>query len=509
MEQLVDEIKQQLAHLQGVEDEESLELAREFRDRLAARQLALKQTRSEDELLGNPAPAVSTSPWPLEPEEYDRYSRQMIVPGVGLQGQLNIRSARVLVIGAGGLGCPAATYLAGAGIGTVGIIDGDTVEVSNLHRQIGHSTARVGMNKADSLITYLKGLNPLVRYRAHKENLRPDNAREVVAQYDVVLDCTDRPAGRYLISDICVLLQKPLVSAAALRTDGQMIVLNCPPVPPGSKYGAPCYRCVWRDPPRPELSMTCGEFGVLGPAVGVMGVLQANEAIKLIAAGRHHPSPAPEQASDPALLVFADWKSFGMDRSAIRSVGMKRKLACVACSPARTITLEGIAAGTPDYDDFCGLNSLHDTSLPPSARIAPAKYQAMAGALPTSSENSGKHHILLDVREPEHFSVSSLPGAVNVRYRDVCRWLARYDPSSPPVASPASGPAAEAQMPWEDDGHAGKDIWVVCRTGKDSQDVVAKMLAKGMDRNGEVRIGDIAGGMKAWKEQVDHSLPFV
>ncbi len=423
-------------------------------------------------------------------------------------GQLNLRSAKVLVIGAGGLGCPAATYLAGAGVGTIGIADGDTVEVSNLHRQIGHSTARVGMEKTKSLITYLRDINPLVQYAAHNENIRPDNAEEIVSGYDVVLDCTDRPAGRYLISDVCVLLQKPLVSAAALRTDGQLIVLNCPPVPPGSRFGAPCYRCVWKDPPLPGLAMTCGEFGVLGPAVGIMGTMQANEAIKIITAGRHFPVPAPEQPADPALLVFADWKSFGADRSAIRSVGMKRRPACPACGPDRAITLSGIASGTPDYEDFCGTNLSQDVSVPPSARIRPAEYLALSDAASHAPQNgSDRGHLLLDVREPEHFSISSLPGAVNVRYRDVCRYLASYNSENRGESQTGSSP--DVLMPWEEKTRAGQDIWVVCRTGQDSKDVVAKMLAKGLDMGGTIRIGDITGGMKAWKKEVDNAMPFV
>ena len=351
------------------------------------------------------------------------------------------------------------------------------------------------MKKTESLITYLRGLNPLVQYVAHSEHVRPDNAERILSQYDVVLDCTDRPPGRYLISDVCVLLQKPLVTAAALRTDGQLIVLNTPPTPAGSTFGSPCYRCVWKNPPPPETNMTCGEFGVLGPTVGIMGTMQANETIKLITAGKHVPIPAPEKPTEPSLLIFADWRAFGLDRSAIRSVPMKKKPGCIACGPSHTITLQGIASGNPNYDDFCGLNSVvTGAELPLTNRISPRQYRELRDSQPG--------HLLLDVREPEHFSISALPGAVNVRYRDVSRWLAAYETG--PTA-----PRPEAKMPWEEEQYDGKDIWVVCRTGLDSRDTVSKMLAKGLDMQGAIKIGEIAGGMKAWQEDIDHTMPFV
>jgi adenylyltransferase/sulfurtransferase len=209
----------------------------------------------------------------------------------------------VLIVGAGGLGCPAAAYIAGAGVGTIGIVDGDVVETSNLHRQILHSTAKVGMKKVDSAISFLTSyclpslfyfyntyrlcrLNPNLRYIAHGEHLTPQNAREIVEKYDLVLDCTDHPTSRYLISDICVLLHKPLISASALRTDGQLIVLNSPPLPAGDASGGPCYRCVFPKPPPAESVVSCGDGGILGPVVGTMGVLQALEAVKLITAGK-------------------------------------------------------------------------------------------------------------------------------------------------------------------------------------------------------------------------------
>ncbi len=356
------------------------------------------------------------------------------------------------------------------------------------------------MKKTESLITYLRGLNPLVKYISHSEHIRPDNAEKIVSQYDVVLDCTDRPPGRYLISDVCVLLEKPLVTAAALRTDGQLIVLNSPPTPPGSAFGSPCYRCVWKKSPTAR-----GKHDVWrvrgarshrryhGHDAGERG----DQADHL---GQAYPIPCARQAATPpALLIFADWRSFGLDKSAIRSVPMGKKPGCIACGPGRTITLKGIASGEPNYDDFCGLRSSVGPAFSPMSRISPTQYQQL--------RDSRDRHLLLDVREPEHFSISALPGAVNVRFRDVSRWLAAYDAES---KDPAPATSVEGKgMPWQDEEYAGQNIWVVCRTGLDSQDVVAKMLAKGLDKRGGIQIGEIAGGMRAWRDEVDKSMPFV
>ncbi|KAK8138579.1 hypothetical protein PG984_001959 [Apiospora sp. TS-2023a] len=418
--------------------------------------------------------------WPLQQQEYERYARQLILPNVGVDGQLRLKSAAVLVVGAGGLGCPAAAYLAGAGVGALGFVDGDIVEVSNLHRQIAHSHTKIGMNKVDSLAEYCMNLNPHTTCVRHATHLTPENAADIVSKYDVVLDCTDHPTSRYLISDACVLLQKPLVSASALRTDGQLIVLNNPPAPRGSQGGGPCYRCVFPKPPPPDGVLSCGEGGILGPVVGVMGVLQALEAIKLVAAG---PPPSHEVPA-PSLLLFST-----AGASSFRSMRMRgRRPDCFACGNSSSLTLDALKSGMVDYVLFCGVRSPVQV-LAPDERITATAYNSMI------AEKPGFAHVLLDVRDREHYTVASIPGAVNVPFsmfqrtdmggQDGTRadWL----PESLPPDAP---------------------IYVVCRVGNDSQ-LVARRLKEMRPGLGHRFIGDIQGGMEAWKHEVDKTIPFI
>ncbi|KAI9053573.1 hypothetical protein LZ554_002527 [Drepanopeziza brunnea f. sp. 'monogermtubi'] len=421
----------------------------------------------------------SNSKWPLEEGEYKRYGRQMIVPSVGIQGQLRLKAASILIVGAGGLGCPAAAYLAGAGIGTIGIVDGDEVETSNLHRQILHSTAKVGMKKVDSAISYLKALNPKVQYRAHTEHLSPQNCAEIVSQYDLLLDCTDHPTSRYLISDISVLLGKSIISASALRTDGQLIVLNSPPLAPGNDAGGPCYRCVFPKPPPAESVVSCGDGGILGPVVGVMGVLQALEAIKLIVGGKLKAVPEQtETAVAATMLLFSANSS-----PAFRSVRLRaRRPKCFACSSEPGLSLESMTSGSLDYTLFCGVSSPTNL-LNTEERVEAKEYHDV----------KGNHHLLIDVREKVQFDICSLEGSINVPFStwhgnwelppngEIPAWLTRSLPDDAP-------------------------IYVVCRLGNDSQVVTKKLKHSGLAGKGRY-IGDIRGGLKAWKEQVDNSWP--
>ncbi|KAI0596499.1 adenylyltransferase [Biscogniauxia sp. FL1348] len=427
--------------------------------------------------------------WPLKEEEYARYGRQLILPTVGIAGQLRLKSAAVLLVGAGGLGCPAAAYLAGAGVGTLGVVDGDTVEVSNLHRQIAHSTPKVGARKVDSLVAYCRALNPEVAYRAHAEHLTPRNAADVVSRYDVVLDCTDHPTSRYLISDICVLLRKPLVSASALRTDGQLIVLNNPPAAPGSPAGGPCYRCVFPRPPPADSVVSCGEGGILGPVVGVMGVLQALEAIKLIVAAGGDREGSPTTAKEPggpSLLLFSATSS-----TPFRSIRMRsRRPKCFACSADSALTLEQLKSGSLDYVQFCGVNTPVNL-LGPGERISATHYNAIL------TERPDKQSLLLDVREKEHFDIASIPGAVNVPF------------STFQTRNKAKADGEEPRPDWLPEGMSDDAaIYVVCRVGNDSQLVAQRLKEMGLDRHGKRFIGDIRGGMRAWKEEIDPTMPF-
>ncbi|OHE96213.1 ThiF family protein [Colletotrichum orchidophilum] len=425
--------------------------------------------------------------WPLQPEDYERYGRQLIIPQVGVKGQLRLKKSKILIIGAGGLGCPAAAYIAGAGAGTIGLVDGDVVEVSNLHRQVAHSTDRVGIPKVESAITYLKGLNPLVTYRPHTQHLTPYNADEIVSQYDLVLDCTDHPTSRYLISDICVLLQKPLVSASAFRTDGQLIILNSPAAPQGSPEGGPCYRCVFPKPPPPDSVVSCGEGGILGPVVGVMGVLQALEAIKLVAAGAVDPEVKGKKAAAPSLLIFSGAAPSGPFRS-VRMRGRRKD--CFACSATSTLSLETLRSGSLDYVSFCGVNA-PVSLLAPEERISATEYKQV-------SNEKGGRHLLLDVRERENFDICSLDGALSI---PIANFMRETQPSSDGV-----NPRPEwLPLDFPEDS----PIYLVCRVGNDSQLAARRLKDLALDNNGKRFIGDIEGGMRAWKKQVDPTLPFI
>jgi adenylyltransferase and sulfurtransferase len=470
--------------------ENASERAGELKRQIAEAERQLEALRAQlDDLGSSTAPGsrdvealASTAPWkwPLDEGEYARYGRQLILPSVGIQGQLRLKKAAVLVVGAGGLGCPAAAYLAGAGVGRLGIVDGDTVEESNLHRQITHSTAKVGMKKVDSLAGYCQQLNPNVVYIRHGTHLTPQNAQEFVREYDVVLDCTDHPTSRYLISDVCVLLQKPLVSASALRTDGQLIILNNPPAPQGSLEGGPCYRCVFPKPPPPDSVVSCGEGGILGPVVGVMGVLQALEAIKLVAAGLDIPSEEPRS---PSLLLFS-----ASGPTTFRSMKMRgRRPTCVACSAASTLSPITIKSELFDYVQFCGVQT-PVCLLSPDERITASAYRALLDEKPSHA------HVLLDVREREHFDIARIPGAVSVPF------------SAFQVRGKST---ADSKLEWLPETLPPEaPIYVVCRVGNDSQIVTRKLKEMGLDQGGRRFIGDIEGGMRAWKQQVDKTLPF-
>ncbi|KAK4573999.1 hypothetical protein LTR86_001760 [Recurvomyces mirabilis] len=453
--------------------------------------------------------------WPLRDEEYKRYGRQMIMPEIGLHGQLRLQNAKVLIVGLGGLGCPAAAYLAGAGVGTLGLVDGDTVEVSNLHRQILHKKKTVGKLKVDSALEYLQALNPNVKYAPYRSHLSPEKAVSIFERYDLVLDCTDHPTSRYLISDTCILTNKPLVSASALKTEGQLLVLNNPPRSPGDTTGGPCYRCVFPRPPPAETLQSCGEGGILGPVVGVMGVLQALEAIKLITA-KPEPSlpdwmdmtfdgspPASTEEVKPTMLLFSAYSS-----PQFRSVRLRsRRNDCAACSLQATITHHSLASGSTDYIAFCGTTSPLNF-LPSSARITARDF----ARLPTDGSN-----ILIDVRDSTQYSICALRGSTNIPWNGSGsgeEWVRR---------AMEMGVLSE----YED----GRDRFVICRRGEDSQAVVRAVRERfgysdgvegdgdgdvdGLDGDGGwggsmgmgVRVRDIKGGFGAWREEVDRTWP--
>ena len=357
------------------------------------------------------------------------------------------------------------------------------------------------MPKAESLVDYVRGLNPLPTYQAYPENLSTQNAEAIVSEYDVVVDCTDHPTSRYLISDICVLLRKPLVSASALRTDGQLIVLNCPAAPQGTPEsgGRPCYRCIFPKPPPAESVVSCGEGGVLGPVVGTMGVLQAGEVLKIITRGYHLPEasrPHPTEPYPPPSLLLLSNPVDGPP--SFRTVRMRgRRADCFACSATSTLTLESFRSGLLDYVRFCGgAPGAPLTILAPEERISASEYHALLGSCRVNED-----HILLDVREKEHFAVSALEGAVNVPFSTILQGRAHTG-----TEEAVEDQIQPGWIPPTLPHHA--PIYVVCRVGDNSQVVARKLKEMGLDRRGERFIGDIRGGMKAWKTEVDESVPF-
>ncbi|MEA2553098.1 MAG: sulfur-carrier protein adenylyltransferase/sulfurtransferase, partial [Fimbriimonadaceae bacterium] len=308
---------------------------------------------------------------PLSPEELARYERQTILPELGVQGQSRLKEAKVLCVGAGGLGSPLATYLVAAGIGTLGIIDDDTVELNNLHRQPLHYSMDVGRPKLESAGEKLYAMNPNVRLQLHPERLTSKNALRVIEQYDIVADGTDNFAARFLVNDACVMLQKPNVHAAIFRFQGQLSVFD-------STRG-PCYRCLFPEPPPPGSAPSCAEAGVLGVVPGIAGTLQATEIIKLI-------TGIGEPLIGRLLL-------FDLLENRFKDVSIPKNPDCPMCSANATIT------SLKDYSEHCGV------SRPENEPLA----EISARELFEIIESGGPRPVLVDVREPVEVIASRLP----------------------------------------------------------------------------------------------------
>ncbi|KAI7173054.1 hypothetical protein D0869_14660 [Hortaea werneckii] len=427
-----------------------------------------QRLRQEGGVEGAPTAHAGTNRtrWPLNPSEYKRYGRQLIMPEVGLHGQLRLKNARVLIVGVGGLGCPAAAYLAGAGVGTIGLMDGDTVEESNLHRQVAHTTSRVGMNKAESAREYLKSLNNTIQINVYMSHLSPEYALDIFRNFDLVLDCTDHPTSRYLISDACVLAGKPLVSASALKTEGQLIVLNNPPAPPGDAAGGPCYRCVFPAPPPPESVLSCGEGGILGPVVGTMGVLQALEAVKVLTAKS---SASKDEPVRPTLLIFSAYS-----HPQFRSVRMRgRRADCACCSSQASITPQSLTSGSLDYVAFCGVSAPVDL-LGVNNTVSATAFSH----LPRDGINT-----LIDVRDETQYAICALRGSINIPWPgSAAAFLENVD--------------QRGLLPSD-----GRQLFTVCRFGNDSQLAARALLGKA------VNVKNITGGFEAWRREVDPTWP--
>ena len=419
----------------------------------------------------------------LSGEEVERYARQTALPGFGPDAQLRLRGSAALVVGAGGLGSPVLLYLAGAGVGRLGIVDRDAVELSNLHRQVAHSTAAAaaGAHKSESAAAACRALNPLVNLDVHREGLSPANALDLVSPYDVVVDCSDNAPTRYLVNDACVLLGKPLVSAAAIGTEGQLSVYH--------HRGGPCYRCLFPEPPAPRHCQRCSEAGVLGAVPGVMGTLQALEAVKVLA-------DVGESLAGRLLLFDALAGRF-------QSVKLRgRQPGCAACGDAPS--LARAAGGGLDPAPYaeggqCGPWAAGRAGGGEGGEGEGGGAGAAAeGALRLlgdserlscqeafAAQERGEPHLLLDVRPERAFRMAALRNSVNVPLADL---------------EARMGEVRRLAAPGEP-GASARPVIVVCRRGNDSQRAVQALRAAG------VAARDLRGGLYAWKREVDLTFP--
>ena len=402
---------------------------------------------------------IDTSTLPkLSNEEIARYSRHLLLPEVGMEGQQKLKAAKVLCVGTGGLGAPLALYLAAAGVGTIGLVDFDVVDESNLQRQIIHSQATVGMLKVDSAEVMLNGLNKNTKLVKHNTMLTSANALEIFADYDVIADGTDNFQTRYLVNDACVLTGKPNAYGSIFRFEGQASVF-------ATKEG-PCYRCLYPEPPPPGLVPSCAEGGVLGILPGLVGIIQATEVIKLILG-------IGEPLIGRLLLVDALAMSF-------RTLKLRKNPDCPVCGTHRTVT-ELI-----DYDQFCGIAppAAASGSLEVSSHgVTPQGLPEVEGIPQMSVEelkarmNAGTTPFILDVREPHEYNIVNLGahliplGQVADRVGDI------------PVAKDA-------------------EIVVHCKGGGRSQKASVALKAAGF-----TNVSNLAGGIDAWADRIDRSLP--
>lgn len=407
---------------------------------------------------------TSDSNGDLTLEEYLRYGRQMIVPLFGsLKSQLKLRKAKALVIGAGGLGCPALQYLSAAGIGEIGIIDGDKVEVSNLHRQVLHNTRSLGQYKCESAKKYIQLLNPHVKIKTYMEHLTNGNAFEIIKDYDLVLDCTDSPATRYLINDVCVLSKKTIVSGSGLRSDGQLTVLNF-------KNIGPCYRCFYPKPPSPGSVSSCSDSGVIGPAIGLIGVAMASEAIKVIT------DFYSESNFEPFLASYT-----GYPYQQLRNFKMrKRQASCVICGTCPMISRSDIETGKIDYASFCG--KIDSNVLDAKHRIS---VEELRDSMTTRKEDKTKC-VIIDVRPKEQYEIVSLPNSINIPWESTFSKLESLD-----------------TFLLNTYNNQNTKMYTICRYGNDSQ-FAAKML---IEKFGCKNVQDIKGGLNKWSEVIEKSIP--
>ncbi len=388
---------------------------------------------------GVAAPALPA----LEPDEIKRYSRHLILSEVGMEGQQKLKAAKVLCIGAGGLGSPVAMYLAAAGVGTIGIVDFDTVDLSNLQRQILHGTADVGRSKLASAKDTLHNLNPHVNVITHEVALSSANALDLFRGYDVVVDGTDNFPTRYLVNDACVLLGIPNAYGSIFRFEGQASVF-------GAKDG-PCYRCLYPEPPPPGLVPSCAEAGVLGILPGLIGTIQATETVKIIL--------GMGQTLAGRFLIYDAMKM------RFRELTLRKDPDCPVCGTHPTVT------ALIDYDQFCG--------VAPSQAPAAASADAMNDITPLELKariDAGTRPFVLDVREPTEYQINRIPGSVLIPLGELPARVGELDPSI--------------------------EIVTQCKSG-----VRSAKAASYLRQQGFTNVRNLTGGILAWVDQVDPSQP--
>ncbi len=374
----------------------------------------------------------------LTRDEILRYSRHLLIPEVGMAGQKSLKASSVLVVGAGGLGSPAAMYLAAAGVGRIGIVDFDRVDLTNLQRQLLHATQDIGRPKAESAKETLGNLNPQIRVQAFETHLTSENAFEILSGFDIILDGTDNFPTRYLINDACVLLGKPNVYGSVFRFDGQVSIFH-------PKEGGPCYRCLYPVPPPPGLVPSCAEGGVLGVLPGIIGSLQALETIKLIIG-------VGEVLLGKLLLFDALNMRF-------RELTLRKNPDCPVCGRHPTIRT------LIDYEDFCGMVRQSDGSAGTEITVEELK----------SRIDRGEDIFLLDVREPQEYSICHLGGHLIPR-NELPNRLNELDSS--------------------------KEIIVYCKSGNRSAQAIELLRQMGFKK-----LKNLAGGIDAWAERIDQSMP--
>jgi len=376
-------------------------------------------------------------------DEIARYSRHLIMPEVTLEGQKKLKAARVLCIGTGGLGSPIALYLAAAGVGTLGLIDFDVVDYSNLQRQILHGTKDVGRKKLNSARDRIKDINPNVSVVLHDALFNSENAIEIVENYDIVIDGTDNFPTRYLSNDVCVFLKKPNIYGSIFRFEGQCTVF-------APHLGGPCYRCLYPEPPPPGMVPSCAEGGVLGVLPGIIGVMQAIEAVKLIA-GIGEPLIGRLVHFDALKMKFREFK-------------VRKDPSCPVCSANPTIT-ELI-----DYEEFCGIpqaQAVEDAEVPvPEISVEDLK----------ARQDRGDKFVLLDVREPYEYDIARIPGSKLIPLGELPSRMSELD--------------------------SADEIVIHCKMGGRS----AKALRQ-LQKAGFSKLLNVEGGILAWSDRVDPTVP--